>query len=66
MMSVSLSWPRRPAKTLKEHGEIIKAIKDGNSDKAEKVVRIHIREASKGVLRNVKQYVRRDMEGIGT
>lgn len=66
MMSVSLSWPRRPAKTLKEHKEIIEAIKDGNPDKAEKVVRIHIRKASKGVLRNVKQYVRQDMEEFRT
>ena len=66
MMSVSLSWPRRPAKTLEEHKEIIEALKGGNPRKAEKVVRIHIRKASRGVLRNVKQYVRQDMGEIRT
>ena len=57
MMSVSLSWPRRPVETIAEHGEIIQALKSRNSDVAEKAIRKHIRNAYEGVLRNVRQYL---------
>jgi DNA-binding GntR family transcriptional regulator len=57
MMSVSLSWPRRPAETIREHGEIIRALKSGNPDAAEKAIRRHVRSAYEGVLRNVRQYL---------
>ena len=57
MMSVSLSWPRRPLETIREHGEIIRALKSGNPDAAEKAIRRHVRNAYEGVLRNVKQYL---------
>jgi DNA-binding GntR family transcriptional regulator len=59
MMSVSLSWPRRPVETIREHGEIIQALKSGNADAAEKAIRQHVRNAYVGVLRNVKQYLSR-------
>ena len=61
MMSVSLSWPRRPAETIKEHEEIIRALKSGNPEMAERAVRRHIRNALQGVLRNVKQYLERGL-----
>jgi DNA-binding GntR family transcriptional regulator len=57
MMSVSLSWPRRPVETIREHGEIIRALKSGSPDAAEKAIRRHVRNAYEGVLRNVKQYL---------
>ena len=57
MMSVSLSWPRRPLETIREHGEIIRALRSGNPDAAEKAIRRHVRSAYKGVLRNVRQYL---------
>jgi DNA-binding GntR family transcriptional regulator len=57
MMSVSLSWPRRPVETIREHGEIIRALKSGDPDAAEKSVRRHVRSAYEGVLRNVRQYL---------
>jgi len=57
MMSVSLSWPRRPVETIAEHGEIIQALKSRNGDVAEKAIRRHIRNAYEGVLRNVRQYL---------
>jgi DNA-binding GntR family transcriptional regulator len=57
MMSVSLSWPRRPVETIAEHGEIIQALKSRNGDVAEKAIRKHIRNAYEGVLRNVRQYL---------
>jgi DNA-binding GntR family transcriptional regulator len=59
MMSISLSWPRRPAETIQEHGEIIRAIQSGKGDAAEKAIRRHIRSAYEGVLRNVRQYIER-------
>ncbi|HYB19963.1 MAG TPA: GntR family transcriptional regulator [Thermodesulfobacteriota bacterium] len=57
MMSVSLSWPRRPGETIREHEEIIRALKSGKPEAAERAVRRHIRNALEGVLRNVKQYL---------
>jgi DNA-binding GntR family transcriptional regulator len=57
MMSVSLSWPRRPVETIREHGEIIRALKSGGPDAAEKAIRRHVRSAYAGVLRNVRQYL---------
>jgi DNA-binding GntR family transcriptional regulator len=57
MMSVSLSWPRRPVETIAEHGEIIRALKSQNPDAAEEAVRRHVRSAYEGVLRNVRQYL---------
>jgi DNA-binding GntR family transcriptional regulator len=57
MMSVSLSWPRRPVETIAEHGEIVQALKSRNGDVAEKAIRKHIRNAYEGVLRNVRQYL---------
>ncbi len=57
MMSVSLSWPRRPVETIAEHGEIIQALKSRNGDVADKAIRKHIRNAYEGVLRNVRQYL---------
>jgi DNA-binding GntR family transcriptional regulator len=57
MMSVSLSWPRRPVETIAEHREIIRALKSQDPDAAEKAVRKHIRSAYEGVLRNVRQYL---------
>ena len=56
-MSVSLFWPRRPVETIREHGEIIQALKSGNGGVAEKAIRQHIRNAYEGVLRNVRQYL---------
>jgi DNA-binding GntR family transcriptional regulator len=63
MMSVSLSWPRRPLETIREHGEIIRALKSGNPDAAEKAIRRHVRNAYEGVLRNVKQYLTQTVRG---
>jgi DNA-binding GntR family transcriptional regulator len=57
MMSVSLSWPRRPVETIREHGEILRALKSGDPDAAEKAIRRHARSAYAGVLRNVRQYL---------
>jgi len=57
MMSFSLSWPRRPLETIREHGEIIRALKSGDPDAAEKATRRHVRSAYAGVLRNVRQYL---------
>jgi DNA-binding GntR family transcriptional regulator len=57
MMSISLSWPRRPVETIAEHGEIIRALKSKDPNAAEKAVRKHIRNAYEGVLRNVRQYL---------
>jgi len=57
MMSVSLSWPRRPVETIREHGEIIRALRSGSPDAAEKAIRRHVRSAYEGVLRNVRQYL---------
>jgi DNA-binding GntR family transcriptional regulator len=61
MMSVSLSWPRRPVETIREHGEIIRALKSGDPDAAEKAIRRHVRSAYAGVLRNVRQYLGRGL-----
>lgn len=63
MMSVSLSWPRRPLKTIREHGEIIRALKSESPDAAEKAIRRHVRNAYEGVLRNVKQYLTQTVRG---
>lgn len=63
MMSVSLSWPRRPVETIAEHGEIIQALKSRNGDVAEKAIRKHIRNAYEGVLRNVRQYLNQTGRG---
>lgn len=57
MMSVSLSWHRRPVETFREHGEIIRALKSGNPDASEKAIRRHVHSAYEGVLRNVRQYL---------
>jgi len=57
MMSVSLSWPRRPVETIREHGEIIRALKSGSPDAAERAIRHHVRSAYAGVLKNVRQYL---------
>jgi DNA-binding GntR family transcriptional regulator len=57
MMSVSLAWPRRPEKTLREHWEIIRALRSGKPGKAEKCVRTHIHRALQGMLRNIKLYL---------
>ena len=57
MMSISLSWHRRPVETFREHGEIIRALKSGDPDAAEKAIRRHVRSAYEGVLRNVRQYL---------
>lgn len=57
MMSVSLSWPRRPVETFKEHEKIIEALEKGDSRGAEKAIQQHIRNAGKGVLRNLRQYL---------
>jgi DNA-binding GntR family transcriptional regulator len=57
MMSVSLSWHRRPVETFREHGEIIRALKSKDPDAAEKAVRRHVRSAYEGVLKNVRQYL---------
>lgn len=59
MMSVSLSWPRRPAETIREHREIIQALRSGRTDATEKAIRKHIRNAYEGVLGNVRQYLNR-------
>ena len=63
MMSVSLSWPRRPLETIREHGEIIRALKSGSPDAAEKAIRRHVRSAYEGVLRNVRQYLTQTVRG---
>jgi len=63
MMSVSLSWPRRPVETIAEHGEIVQALKNRNGDVAEKAIRKHIRNAYEGVLRNVRQYLNQTGRG---
>jgi DNA-binding GntR family transcriptional regulator len=57
MMSLSLSWHRRPVETFREHGEILRALKSGNPDTAERAIRRHVRSAYAGVLRNVRQYL---------
>ena len=57
MMSVSLSWHRRPVETFREHGEILRALKSGDPDAAERAIRRHVRSAYAGVLRNVGQYL---------
>jgi DNA-binding GntR family transcriptional regulator len=59
MMSVSLSWPRRPVETIAEHGEIVKALKSRDGESAQKAIQKHIRNAYQGVLRNVRQYLSR-------
>ncbi|NWF54273.1 MAG: GntR family transcriptional regulator [Syntrophaceae bacterium] len=59
MMSVSLSWPRRPVETIAEHGEIVKALKSRDGESAQKAIQKHIRNAYEGVLRNVRQYLSR-------
>ncbi len=61
MMSVSLSWPRRPTQTIREHEDILRALKTGSPEISERAVRRHVRNAYKGVLRNVKRYL--DQEG---
>jgi DNA-binding GntR family transcriptional regulator len=63
MMSVSLSWPRRPMETIAEHGEIVQALKSRNGDVTEKAIRKHIRNAYEGVLRNVRQYLKQAGRG---
>lgn len=57
MMSVSLSWPRRPAETFKEHEQIIQSLERGDSGRLEKAIGQHIRSAGEGVLRNLRQYL---------
>jgi DNA-binding GntR family transcriptional regulator len=57
MMSVSLAWPRRPEKTLREHREIIRALRSGKPGNAEKCVKTHIHRALQGMLRNIKLYL---------
>jgi DNA-binding GntR family transcriptional regulator len=63
MMSVSLSWPRRPVETIREHGEVIRALKSGNPDAAEKAIRHHVCSAYAGVLKNVRQYLTQTVRG---
>jgi len=62
MMSVSLSWPRRPAETFQEHEQIIRALEEKDQRRAEKAVREHIRRAGEGVLRNLRQYLGRSFK----
>ncbi|MGB9700103.1 MAG: GntR family transcriptional regulator [Thermodesulfobacteriota bacterium] len=57
MMSVSLSWPRRPVETFQEHERIIIALEKRDAYEAEKAIREHIRRAGEGVLRNLRQYL---------
>jgi DNA-binding GntR family transcriptional regulator len=64
MMSRSLSWPRRPVETLREHGEILRALKSGNPATAEGAIRRHVRSAYAGVLRNVRQYLNQMERGL--
>ncbi len=64
MMSVSLAWPRRPEETLREHRAIIRALRSGNPNEAEKSVRRHIHRAVRGMLQNVKSYVSQMPEEI--
>ena len=61
MMSISLSWHRRPVETFSEHGEIIRALRTGRPDAVEKAIRRHVRSAYEGVLRNVRQYLSREL-----
>jgi len=63
MMSVSLSWHRRPVETIREHEEILRALKRGMPEAAEKAIRRHVRNAYAGVLRNVKQYLNQTARG---
>lgn len=57
LMNASLSWHRRPVETFREHEEILRAVKSGDPDSAEKAIRRHVRSAYAGVLRNVRQYL---------
>jgi DNA-binding GntR family transcriptional regulator len=59
MMSVSLSWHRRPVETFREHAVILRALKSGDPNAAETAIRRHVRSAYAGVLRNVRQYLSR-------
>ncbi len=56
-MSVSLSWPRRPAETFREHEQIVRAMEKGDSGETANAIRQHIRKAGEGVLRNLRQYL---------
>lgn len=57
MMSVSLSWPRRPAETFQEHEQIIQALEKRDARNLEKTICRHIRSAGQGVLKNIRQYL---------
>lgn len=57
MMSVSLSWPRRPVETFQEHEHIIKSLERGDLGELERAICQHIRRAGEGVLRNLRQYL---------
>lgn len=57
MMSVSLSWPRRPEKTLKEHTKIVQALLSRNPQRVEEAAKVHIRSALQGLLQNVRSYL---------
>ncbi|MGE5253425.1 MAG: FCD domain-containing protein, partial [Planctomycetaceae bacterium] len=57
MMNLSLSWHRRPVETFREHGKILRALRSGNPDTAERAIRRHVRSAYAGVLRNVRKYL---------
>ncbi len=57
MMSVSLSWPRRPAETFKEHEQIVNALARRDLGKLEKAIGQHIRRAGEGVLKNLRLYL---------
>jgi DNA-binding GntR family transcriptional regulator len=63
MMSISLSWHRRPVVTFREHEEILRALKRGDPDAAERAIRRHVRSAYAGVLKNVRQYLTQAVRG---
>lgn len=63
MMSVSLSWPRRPAETFKEHEQIIQALEKRDARKLEKAICRHIHSAGEGVLKNLRQYLSQSRSG---
>jgi len=51
MMGRSLAWPRRPAKTIQEHAQILAAIREGNARQAQRLMRLHIRRAYRAYSR---------------
>lgn len=63
MMSVSLSWPRRPTETFQEHEQIIESLERGDARQLERAICQHIRSAGEGVLRNLRQYLSQARSG---